>query len=137
MKKMPKDLAQAMNDAVVRRLAGAKFYQRGLDYFSHGHVESLEGRDNALLWAEKGLKAFPDHTDGRLREFAAEEYHRRRRHDDAMKLMWAEFSERPYLETYKTLERHAKKAGEWPGWRERALAEIRLRIAKAKEKARG
>lgn len=93
--------------------------------------------DNALLWAEKGLKAFPDHTDERLREFAAEEYHRRRRHDDAMKLMWAEFSERPCLESYKTLERHAKKAGAWPAWRERALAEIRLRIAKAKEKAQG
>ena len=93
--------------------------------------------DNALLWAEKGLKAFPDHTDSRLREFAAEEYHRRRRHDDAMKLMWAEFSERPNVESYKTLERHAKKAGAWPEWRERALAEIRQRIAKGKEKARG
>jgi uncharacterized Zn finger protein len=93
--------------------------------------------DHALLWAEKGLKAFPDHTGARLREFGAEEYHRRRRHDDAMKLMWAEFSERPFLETYKTLERHAKKAGAWPEWRKRALAEIRLRIAKAKERARG
>jgi len=93
--------------------------------------------DGALLWAEKGLKAFPERTDARLREFAAEEYHRRRRHDDAMTLAWAEFSERPFLETYKTLEKHAKKAGAWPEWRERALGEIRLRIAKAKEKARG
>lgn len=93
--------------------------------------------DEALLWAEKGLKAFPDRTDARLREFAAEEYHRRGRHDDAMKLMWDEFSERPFLETYKTLAKHAKKAGAWPEWRQRALAEIRARIARAKEKARG
>jgi uncharacterized Zn finger protein len=93
--------------------------------------------DNALLWAEKGLKAFPDHTDARLREFAAEEYHRRRRHDDAMTLMWAEFLERAHLESYQKLERHARKAGAWPAWRERALAEIRLRITKAKEAARG
>jgi uncharacterized Zn finger protein len=100
------------------------------------HREARQ-HDNALLWAEEGLKAFPDHSDGRLREFTAEEYHRRRRHDDAMKLMWEEFSERPCLESYKTLERHAKKAGAWPGWRDRALAEIRLRITKAKEKARG
>jgi len=100
------------------------------------HREARQ-HDNALLWAEKGLQAFPEHTDGRLREFAADEYHRRRRHDDALKLMWAEFSERPYLETYKTLEIHAKKAGAWPEWRERALAEFRLRIARAKEKARG
>jgi uncharacterized Zn finger protein len=93
--------------------------------------------DKALLWAEKGLKAFPDHTDGRLREFAAEEYHRVRRHEDAMKLMWAEFSERPYIETYKTLERHAKKPENWPEWRERALIEIRRRIVKAKDQSRG
>jgi uncharacterized Zn finger protein len=93
--------------------------------------------DGALLWAEKGLKAFPERTDARLREFAAEEYHRRRHYEDAMTLMWAEFSERPFLESYKTLEKHAKKASAWPEFRERALAEIRLRIAKAREKARG
>ncbi len=93
--------------------------------------------DQALEWAEQGLKAFPERTDGRLREFAAEEYHRRRRHSDAMKLLWAEFSERPYLETYQTLKRHGKKAGNWPEWRDRALAEIRQRIAKAKDESRG
>jgi len=92
--------------------------------------------DNALLWAEKGLKEFPDRTDSRLREFVAEEYHRLRRHEEAMKLMWAEFVEQPLLTTYKTLERHANKAGAWPEWRERALAEIRSRIAQAKQKAR-
>jgi len=93
--------------------------------------------DKALLWAENGLTAFPERTDQRLREFTADEYHRRRRHDEAMKLMWAEFSERPYLETYRTLERHAKKAGNWPEWRDRALSEIRRNIAKAKEASRG
>ena len=93
--------------------------------------------DNALLWAEKGLKAFPERTDGRLRELAADEYHRRGRHDDAMQIIWAAFMELPFLESYKILERHAKKAEAWPEWRERALAEIRLRIAKAKEMAAG
>jgi uncharacterized Zn finger protein len=93
--------------------------------------------DHALVWAEKGLKAFPDRTDARLREFAAEEYHRRGRHAEAMKLMWAEFSERPFLENYRTLEKHAQKASAWPEWRERALAAIRVGVAKAKEKARG
>lgn len=93
--------------------------------------------DNALLWAENGLKAFPDHTDARLREFAAEEYHRRSRHAEAMNLVWAEFLERPFPETYRTLERHANKASAWPEWRDLAIAEIRARIAKTKEKARG
>lgn len=91
--------------------------------------------DKALLWAEKGFNAFPEHTDSRLRAFAAEEYHRRGRHGDAMKLVWSEFRERPYLETYKMLEGHAKKAGAWPEWRDRALADFRQRIADAKQRA--
>jgi len=130
-------LAQASGDieqlaaVMTRDLSSAYSYLKIAEVYREARQH-----DNALLWAEKGLRAFPDHTDGRLREFAAEEYHRRRRHDDAMKLMWTEFSERPYLESYKTLERHAKKADAWPIWRERALAEIRLRIANAKEKAR-
>jgi uncharacterized Zn finger protein len=101
-----------------------------------GVYREARQHDNALLWAEKGLQAFPEHTDSRLRAFAAEEYHRRGRHQEGMKLMWAEFAERLFLETYKTLKKHAEKAGTWPEWRERALAEIRARIAKAKEKAR-
>jgi hypothetical protein len=40
-----------------------------------------------------------------------------------MKLMWAEFSERSSLDGYQTLERHAKQAGAWPEWRERALVD--------------
>ncbi len=131
-------LAQASRDIEQLVAVMSRDLSSAYSYWKIAEVyREARQHDNALLWAEKGLKAFPDHTDGRLREFAAEEYHRRRRHDDAMKLMWAEFSERPHLESYKTLERHAKKAGAWPGWRERALAEIRLRITKAKEKARG
>ena len=41
---MANALSRALNDAVIRRLAGAQSYQRGLDYFSHGHVESIEDR---------------------------------------------------------------------------------------------
>ncbi len=40
--------------------------------------------DRALEWAERGALAFPDKTDSRLREFLAEEYHRRHRHAEAM-----------------------------------------------------
>ena len=93
-------------------------------------------RDKALNWAERGLKAFPERTDGRLREFAAEEYHRRRRHDEAMNLMWAEYVGRPGLESYGTLKRHAKKAGNWKEWREHALLEIRQRIESARQQNR-
>ncbi len=131
-------LAQASGDVEELVAVMSRDLSYAYSYLKIGEVYREAGRhDNALLWAEKGLKAFPEKTDGRLREFAAEEYHRRRRHDDAMKLMWAEFSEKPSLETYRSLERHAIKAMTWPEWRERALAEIRQRIAKAKEKSRG
>jgi len=93
--------------------------------------------DKALLWAENGSRAFPENTDRRLRDFLAAEYHRRNRHADAVQLVWEAFCERPFLETYQTLQRHAQMAGAWPEWRERALAELRQRIAKSKEHARG
>ncbi len=130
-------LAQASGDIEQLVAVMSRDLSSAYSYLKIAEVYREERHhDNALLWAEQGLKAFPDRTDARLREFAAEEYHRRRRHDDAMKLIWAEFSERPFLENYKTLERHAKKAGAWPEWRERALTEIRLRIAKARGQSR-
>lgn len=115
-----------------RDLSSAYRYVRIAEVYRDAHQD-----DKALAWAEKGLQAFPERADSRLREFAAQEYHRRGRHGDAMKLIWSEFSERLYLETYKTLEKHAKTAGAWPEWRERALAEIRVRIASLREKVRG
>jgi len=123
-------LAGTSGDIEERVAVMSRDLSSAYDYWKiAGLYREARQHDNALLWAEKGLKAFPHHTDTRLREFAAEEYRRRRRHEDAMRLMWAEFSERPYLESYKTLQQHAKKAGAWPAWRERALAEIRLRMA--------
>src|SRR5690606_33231883 len=63
--------------------------------------------DDALAWAERGLKAFPKNTDSRLLEFLATEYHRRGRHDEAIALGWRQFDERPSLETYRVLKSHA------------------------------
>jgi uncharacterized Zn finger protein len=131
-------LAQASGDIEQLVAVMSRDLSSAYSYWKIAEVyREARQHDNALLWAEQGLKAFPDHTDARLREFAAEEYHRRRRHDDAMTLMWAEFLDRAHLESYQKLERHARKAGAWPAWRVRALAEIRLRIASAKEKALG
>ena len=55
------------------------------------------------------MKAFPERTDSRLREFLADEYHRRKRHDDAMNLIWAAYTEAPHLELYQTLKKHADR----------------------------
>ncbi len=91
--------------------------------------------DAALEWAERGVKAFPDRTDSRLREFLADEYHRRKRHDEAMALIWAEFTDSPGLARYEKLKAHADRIGQWQAWREKALGFLRETIAKAKREA--
>jgi uncharacterized Zn finger protein len=75
------------------------------------------------------MKAFPERVDSRLRQFLAMEYHRRKRHDEAMALIWAEFTESPSLEQYQNLKTHADRTREWPTWREKALASLRGSIA--------
>ncbi|MBI4540724.1 MAG: SWIM zinc finger family protein [Gemmatimonadetes bacterium] len=93
--------------------------------------------DLALEWAERGVKAFPKRTDSRLREFLANEYHRRKRHDEAMALVWAEFVESPTLEEYRNLKSNAGKTGQWEAWRSKALDLLRQSIASAKRDTRG
>lgn len=97
-----------------------------------------ERPNDALEWAERGLKAFPKDIDARLLEFLALEYHRRGRTDEAMALAWRQFESRPLLETYKNLKSHADKAHAdlWPTWRERALGWLRQRIADTPRAAR-
>ena len=92
-------------------------------------------RDLALEWAERGIKAFPQQTDWRLRELLATEYHRRKRHDEAMALVWATFTEQPSLAQYRNLKRHSDRISQWPVWRAKALATIREQIAKAKRES--
>jgi len=91
--------------------------------------------DLALEWAERGIAAFPQRPDSRLREFLAVEYHRRKRHDEAMALIWAEYSESPGLDRYRNLKSHADRIDRWPQWRERAVACLREQIAKWKKEA--
>ncbi len=85
--------------------------------------------DKALAWAERGWRAFAvERSDDRLRAFLADAYQDRSRHKEAMTLVWDAFSDRPVLESYRTLHRYAKRASEWPSWREKALSCIRERI---------
>jgi uncharacterized Zn finger protein len=91
--------------------------------------------DSALEWAERGVKAFPERTDSRLREFLAGEYHHRKRHDEAMALIWAEFTESPSLEQYRNLKAHAERISQWKSWREKALEYLREHIGRAKSES--
>jgi len=62
--------------------------------------------DQALNWAEQGMRAFP-RVDSRLSDFVADEYHRRGRNEEAMALIWAQFIETPRLDSYQKLQTHA------------------------------
>lgn len=105
-------------------------------YLEIAEIYKAAGKsDTALAWAERGLKAFPAHTDTRLIDFLAAEYHRLKRHDEAMKLVWTEFSERPCLDQFKKLKIHADKLGQWREWRERALLYLREKQAKDRREA--
>src|ERR1041385_2560434 len=104
---------------------------------SHGHTfrrmgEVLRGAgrfDDALAWVERGLAAFPDRPDPRLREFAADEHHRAGRHDRAMELIWAAFADQPGLGAYQRLLEHARVGGgDWPAWINRAVSFLRADI---------
>lgn len=87
--------------------------------------------DKALDWAERGLNAFPDKTDNRLRDFLVAAYLKRRRNDEALQLTWVQFEERATLELYQKLYNVAEQLGVWPEQRERALARLDKVIADA------
>lgn len=104
---------------------------------AHSFVKIAElyrkaGRHNeALAWAERGVAAYPERTDVRLREVLADEYHRRARHDEAMALMWSAFTDRPTLDSYERLTGHAERAGDRDAWRAKALDLMRQATAGA------
>jgi uncharacterized Zn finger protein len=136
--RMMESLAKASGDTDELVAVMSRDLSSAYGYLKIAEVYRDAGRhDEALDWAEKGLAGFPVRPDSRLREFVAEEYHRRRRHEDAMRLIWTDFTDRPYLATYEKLREHARKAKAWPEWRERAVDELRRRIERTKGEATG
>ncbi|MGH3693113.1 MAG: SWIM zinc finger family protein [Pseudonocardiaceae bacterium] len=81
-----------------------------------------DGRDDeALDWLARGLVDFP--PDSRLRTLAAECHLRAGRRAQACDLLWANFTDRPSLDTYVAL--HAGADDQFSAWRDRALAVLR------------
>jgi len=128
----------ARADGDVEALVAIKSRDLSLPYhyleIAETYKEAGQG-DKALAWAEKGVRAFPDGRDERLVDFLADEYHRRRRHDEAMDLIWREFAQSPALDSYQHLKEHADRVKQWPAWRDKALAHIRGQLAKEKAQA--
>lgn len=90
--------------------------------------------NRALEWAERGLEEFPGRADPRLREFLANEYSRRGRHDKAVEMAWDNFADSPGLDTYRSLKSYARHTKSWPEWQEEALRHMHVQVAEAGEK---
>ena len=111
--------------------------------FPYGYVRIAEvlqegGRaEEALAWAERGLRAFPERHDSRLSDLVANAYLRAGRHEEAMSLTWEDFAARPVLERYERLRERASAAGTAGAWGERARAHLRAHLAAARVRTRG
>ncbi|WP_313954055.1 DUF6880 family protein [Accumulibacter sp.] len=115
-------LAEASGD--VDELVAIKAKDLSSSYRYLGIAEILakaKRHDEALVWAERGLQAFPDRPHNDLRDFLVAVYLTRKRNDEALQLTWVQFEERPGLEPYRKLREVAGKLGIWPVQRERAL----------------
>ncbi|MDA8256885.1 MAG: SWIM zinc finger family protein [Betaproteobacteria bacterium] len=124
-------LAEASGD--VDELVAIKAKDLSSSYRYLGVAEILakaKRHDEALDWAERGLKAFSDRPHDGLRDFLVVAYLKRKRNDEALQLTWIQFEERPGLEPYKKLHEVAGKLGIWPAQRERALAWLDQTITK-------
>jgi uncharacterized Zn finger protein len=99
------------------------------NYLDIAEICRTAGRaDEALEWAEQGIQAFPKNTDSRLLDFLAEEYHSRKRYDDACRQYWTQFADRPDLHHYTKLLDYATKIDRHQPVRDEALAFVRAAI---------
>jgi uncharacterized Zn finger protein len=108
---MEKDLSQPS-----RYLQIAQLYENA------GRLEA------AIHWAEDGLEAFQGHYTGQLGDFLIDAYERQGSYDEAIDIVWQDFSHSPSLHLYQKLQRQAEKAKNWDEWREEALAVIRDKL---------
>jgi hypothetical protein len=83
---------------------------------------SADGRDKeALEWLARGMAEFP--PDPRLRSSAAACHVRAGRRAEAADLLWANFTDRPGLDTYVAM--HDATADQFGPWRDRAMGVLR------------
>lgn len=140
---MMESLAHAEDD--IEKLVKIKTRDLSSQYKYYeiaGIYKANKQYDKALEWAERGVSDFPnaEKLDWRLGEFLADEYHRRKRHDEAMQIIWKQFAENADLGNYNKLKEHADKVkpeSTWQIWREKALEFIRQNIAERKRNKSG
>ena len=110
----------ALVDALQRDLTQPYTYLQIAETLS-----KAKRHDEALRWAAEGRKAFRNQLNIPLDDFLVAEYHRRKRHDDAIALRWSLFESHPGLDGYQKLKTAADRTKSWKSWREKALALLR------------
>jgi len=86
--------------------------------------------DQAVAWAEAGVKAFPDQPYEALHRLLCQEYTQRGQATDALNQAWAMFTCEPGVGNYERLRALAKKAGQAAVWRDEALEYLKERAAR-------
>jgi tetratricopeptide (TPR) repeat protein len=91
-------------------------------------LHEIGADDDALLWAERGLRAHPADPPGvGLRDFLVEAYLRRGGRADAVRLRREGLRAAPGMAAYVALRKAAQESGRWPHERAAALSVLRDR----------
>ncbi len=123
-----RSVARALGDVDLEVATIARDLTSGYHFLEIARALQAAGRDDdALDWAERGLREFAANPDHRLQEFVAGRYMERSRPAEAMDLIWLVFAGMPELDRYRSLKSFAERSDAWPDWRERALSLLRSR----------
>jgi hypothetical protein len=116
------DLAEAAGDVNELVAIKSRDLKSGYDFLVIAEILAKNNRDDeALEWAEQGLRDHANRPDNRLRDFLVTQYLKRKRPTEALQLTWIQFEEKPGLDAYQKLHGVASNLGNWPAQRERAL----------------
>lgn len=126
-------LAKACGDVDALIAIKKKSLSSSWSYLELAEIcKEAKRHDEALSWGEKGLVAFKGNPDDRLRDFVSEEYHRRKRYEEAYALCRIQFVEQPDLRSYQKFVGYATKVSRKDEARAEAITLLRKAIDKEK-----
>jgi uncharacterized Zn finger protein len=109
---------------------------RGYQHLRIAHeLEAADRPEEALGWAEAGLREATGFIGTDLVEFVALRYTQAGRMDDLLSLRRRRFLSEMTVSHYEQLREQAERCGVWPDERERAMAVLRDDLAKQGPKA--
>ncbi len=134
-------LAESEDDTALLIAVKESDLSSAHDFLSLAELHAARGRDqDAIARAEEGLHLHgADEDAAGLRDFLISAYTRTGHPELALELAWQQFARSGDGTGYRRLRDHLHLAstGEWPVWRERALARLRERLTREAVIARG